>query len=110
MIKKSSKYVIMIALLIGMSFTLTGCSNLSTTVFGGTKEIYLPEGMKFLNYNIQDTNKIWCTYRPMRDDEIAETYIVQQDKEGILSVVGDGKFVIYETKDGVQSPKIDDVE
>jgi len=82
---------------------LVGCGeNASVTEWGGTKEIYLPEGMKFVNYNIQDTELIWCTYRPMRVDEFPETYIIQQDKTGI-NISGNGKFIIYETKDSVRS-------
>ena len=61
--------------------------------------------MKFVNYNIESKDNIWCTYRPMRKDEQPETYIVHQDKGGI-HIAGDGKFIIYEVKDGVRSPEI----
>lgn len=88
-------------------FGLCGCENANVTSFGGTKEIVLPEGMKFVNYNIESKDNIWCTYRPMRKDEQPETYIVQQDKGG-LHISGDGRFVIYEVKDGVKSPRIEE--
>ena len=45
---------------------------------------------------------IWCTYRPMRDDEEPEVFIVQQDKTG-LHLTGNGKFVIYESKNGIRA-------
>lgn len=86
-----------------MAFLLCGCGqNARVTNYGGTKEIEIPEGYKFINYNIQDSNMIWCTYRPMHPDEEPEVYIVQQDKTGI-HITGDGKFIIYETKDGVRA-------
>lgn len=85
---------------------LSACSdNRMATKHGGTKEIKLPDGMKFVNYNIQDDGIIWCTYRPMRSDETPETFIVQQDK-GSLAVGRDGKFVVYESKDGKTSDKL----
>lgn len=82
---------------------LCGCgSNKNTTRYGGTKDIDIPDGYKFLNYNIQNIDMIWCTYRPMHADEKPEVYIVQQDKTGI-HVTGDGKFIIHESKDGVRA-------
>lgn len=92
-----------IFLVIIMFFVLCGCgSNSITTTMGGTKEIDIPEGYKFVNYNIQDSDMIWCTYRPMRDDEEPEVFIVQQDKTG-LHLTGNGKFVIYESKNGTRA-------
>lgn len=82
---------------------LCGCSsNTKVTSFGGTKEIELPENMKFVNYNIQTADTIWCTYRPMRADEQPEVYIVQQNAAE-YNFLGGGKFIVYETKDGVQA-------
>lgn len=92
-------------LVIFVLFGLSGCENRNVTSLGGTKEIVLPENMKFMNYNFEDLDNIWVTYRPMRESEKAETYIIQQDKGGI-HMMGDGKFIIYEVKDGVKSPKI----
>lgn len=86
---------------------LAGCSsNQKVTQFGGTKKIELPENMKFVNYNIQSESDIWCTYRPMRDDEQPETFVVSQHTSE-LNFYGGGQFVIYETKDGVKSSDID---
>ncbi len=99
------KKLLISVLLLFMLVGLSGCENANVTSFGGTKEIVLPEGMKFVNYNIESKDNIWCTYRPMRKDEQPETYIVQQDKGGI-HIAGDGKFIIYEVKDGVRSPEI----
>lgn len=46
-----------IFLVIIMFFVLCGCgSNSITTTMGGTKEIDIPEGYKFVNYNIQDSD------------------------------------------------------
>lgn len=101
------KKILISALAMLMLFGLSGCENANVTILGGTKEIVLPEGMKFINYNIESKENIWCTYRPMRDDEQPETYIVQQDKGGI-QITGDGKFIIYEVKDGVKSPEIEE--
>ena len=93
--------VLAVLMLVGLS----GCENSNVTTWGGTKEIVLPEGMKFVNYNIESKDNIWCTYRPMRDNEKPETYIIQQDKGGI-NLTGDGKFIIYEVKDCIRSSKI----
>lgn len=93
-----------------IALTLCGCGkNQMVTKFGGTKDIDIPEGYKFINYNIQEDNMIWCTYRPMREDEFAEVYIVKQDKTG-MHVAGDGKFVIYETKDGIRAELPEETE
>lgn len=100
------KLLIVVVMLFGC-LTFVGCgSNANVTSWGGTKEIVLPENMKFVNYNIQDEEMIWCTYRPMRKDESPETYIVQQDKSG-LQFTGDGKFIIYEVKNGIQSERLE---
>ena len=89
-------------ILCGLSIALIGCgANQRVTSWGGEEEIFLPDNMKFVNYDIQSTNDIWCTYRPMRSDEKAEVYIVQQSRTGVKSVTGDGRFIIYESKDGV---------
>lgn len=99
------KLLIVTVMLLGC-FTFVGCgSNANVTSWGGTKEIVLPENMKFVNYNIQGEEMIWCTYRPMRKDESPETHIIQQDKSG-LQFTGDGKFIIYEVKDGIKSKGI----
>lgn len=97
--KKISK-IMVVGLLV---LLLCGCgSNGSVTGYGGTKEIDIPAGYKFINYNIQSNEMIWCTYRPMREGEIPEVYIIQQDKSGI-QLTGDGTFIIYETLDGVRA-------
>lgn len=94
------KKILMIGVL---ALALCGCgSNRQVTQFGGIKDINIPDGYKFLNYNIQDDEMIWCTYRPMRENEKAEVYIVQQDKSG-MRIAGDGKFIIHESKDGVRA-------
>lgn len=88
----------------GLSILLAGCgANERVTGWGGESEIYLPDNMKFINYNIQSKNDIWCTYRPMRADEQAEVIIVQQSRTGLNSITGDGRFIVYESKDGVQA-------
>lgn len=88
----------------GLSVLLVGCgANERVTGWGGEREIYLPDNMKFINYNIQSSNDIWCTYRPMREDEQAEVFIVQQSRTGLNSIKGDGRFIVYESKDGVQA-------
>ena len=91
-------------LMIGvLALVLCGCgSNANVTQYGGTKDIDIPDGYKFLNYNIQDNEMIWCTYRPMHTDEKPEVYIVQQDKTG-LHFPREGKFIIHESKDGVRA-------
>lgn len=101
------KKLLIIAVMLFGLFTFVGCSeNANVTEWGGTKEIVLPENMKFINYNIQNEAMIWCTYRPMRKDESPETYIIQQDKSG-LQFTGDGRFIVYEVKDGVKSEKVE---
>lgn len=77
---------------------LSGCANSAVTNFGGEKEIFLPDNMKFVNYNIQDSEVIWCTYRPMRENEEAEVYYVVQDAD--VRLFGEGSFIIYESKNG----------
>lgn len=92
------KKIVALLIVCFSTILLSGCANSMVTNFGGKKEIFLPDNMKFVNYNIQDSNIIWCTYRPMRENEEAEVYYIAQDAD--IKPFGEGSFIIYESKNG----------
>ena len=81
-------------LLILMVFCLTGCHE-TTKSFGGSMIIELPKGQKLEEITWKDDTDLWYLTRPMREDEVAETHIFQQDTEfGVF----EGTVTIIETK------------
>lgn len=61
--------------------------------YGGTMDINLPKNQKFVNATWKG-EQIWYVHRPMRPDEISETYIFREkSKLGII----EGKIIFRET-------------
>ena len=74
-----------------------GCvtSNERTKSFGASKTITLPANAKLTDIEWEGEN-LWYMTRPMRDDEIAETYIYEEDSAyGVMH----GKVTIVEVKE-----------
>lgn len=95
------KKIVVLLIICFSTILLSGCANDIVTSFGRGKEIFLPDNMKFINYNIQSSDTIWCTYRPMRENEEVEVYYVVQDAD--IKPFGEGTFIIYESKNGISA-------
>lgn len=102
--------IIALILFIIIAISISRCSsNAKVTDWGETKIIDLPDNMKFINYNIQDSDSVWTTYRPMQNGDIAEFYIVRQSRTGLPAITGSGKFIVVESKDGVKAEVPQDI-
>ncbi len=79
-------------LLIFILLSLVGCTdNQSVRQLGGTQTKKLPPNVKLVNMTWKDSD-LWILTRPMRDDEIAETYTFSENSnfgvfEGTITVV-----------------------
>ena len=73
----------------------TSCTeNSRVKRFGGTGEIDLPQGKKLINITWKQ-DQIWYLTRPMRKDEVAETYQFQEESSwGVV----EGTYIIHESK------------
>ncbi len=81
-------------LIILMTLCLTGCQN-TTKNWGGSMTIELPKGQKLEEITWKGDSDLWYLTRPMKEDEVAETHIFQQNTEfGIF----EGTVTIIETK------------
>lgn len=74
--------------------SLTGC-NYTTKVFGGSTTIRLKPNEKLQSITWKDTS-LWYLTRPMRDNEVAETYTFTEDND--INVF-EGTVTIIETKE-----------
>ena len=74
---------------------LTSCTqNMRVKNFGGTGDINLPKGQKLVNVTWKK-NQVWYLTRPMRKDEVAETY--QFHEESSFGMV-EGTYNLIESK------------
>lgn len=73
----------------------TSCTeNARVKAFGGEGTINLPQGRKLVNVTWKET-EIWYLTRPMRNDEVAETYQFQEESSwGMV----EGTYNLVETK------------
>lgn len=70
-----------------------GCNNF-TRRLGGTIDIYLTPNTKLVNVTWKE-NSLWILTKPMRNDDVVETYEFKEDSNyGIL----EGTVKIYERK------------
>lgn len=76
-------------------FVLTSCTeNSRVKTFGGTGTINLPAGQKLVTVTWKGEN-LWYITRPMRQDELPETYKFQEESSyGIV----EGTYNIIESK------------
>ena len=67
-------------ILIGLTtLSLLSCTeNERVKSFGGEGNIHLPKGQKLLNVTWKGT-QIWYLTRPMKEDDVAETYQFQEE-------------------------------
>jgi hypothetical protein len=75
---------------------MVGCTdNIRARNFGGTANLDLPPNQKLVNVTWKEDD-IWYLTRPMRDDELAETYSFQESSSfGML----EGTVKIHEIKE-----------
>ena len=73
----------------------TSCTeNARVKAFGGERTINLPQGRKLVNVTWKET-QVWYLTRPMRSDDIAETYQFQEESSwGMI----EGTYNLVETK------------
>ena len=78
-----------------LSLSVTSCTkNIRTKTFGGTMNITLPAGQKFINVTWKNA-ELWYLYRPMKLGETNEVYIFQEKSSfGAL----EGKVIFNESK------------
>ena len=74
---------------------LSSCTeNERVKAFGGEGTINLPKGRKLVNVTWKET-QVWYLTRPMRQDEVAETYQFQEESSwGMI----EGTYNLVETK------------
>jgi len=60
-----------------LSLALTGC-NAGSRHFGGTINIDLPKNQKLITATWKE-DSLWYLTKPMNNNEIAETYVFQED-------------------------------
>ena len=71
---------------------LTGCTNSCARQWGGTEELYLPEGKKLINVSWKK-NDLWILTRDMKENEEPEVYeYIESSNFGIF----EGKIIIKE--------------
>ena len=76
-----------------LSLALTGC-NAGSRHFGGTINIDLPKNQKLITATWKE-DSLWYLTKPMNNNEIAETYVFQEDSNfGVL----EGKVIFKESK------------
>jgi len=76
------------AILLVLVILLVGCTeNQRAKSFGGKTAVNLPPNEKLVNVTWKDAN-LWYLHRPMRSDEVAETYTFQeQSSYGVVEGV-----------------------
>lgn len=77
-----------------LALTASCTENARVKRFGGTGDINLPQGKKLVNITWKQ-DEIWYLTRPMRKDEVAETYQFQEESSwGVV----EGTYIIHESK------------
>lgn len=71
---------------------ISGCNTVTRT-WGGQQTIDLPEGMSFIEAEWDSQDNLWYTYRPRRQNEKPETYIMQEESN---MGVAEGKITFVE--------------
>lgn len=92
--KKILSVVLVIAMIVVLCVSLTGCQS-ATRSFGGSTKIELEPNTKLELITWKD-DSLWYLTRPMREDDIAETHTYKQQSEfGVF----EGTVTIIETKE-----------
>lgn len=88
------KKVLMLAVLLTMCFSFTGCQ-VMTKEYGGSMTIKLEPNQKLEEITWKD-DSLWYLTRPMTDNDVAETHTFQQSTDfGIF----EGTVTIVEIKE-----------
>lgn len=92
--KKILSVVLVIAMVVVLCVSLTGCQS-ATKSLGGSMKIELEPNTKLELITWKD-DSLWYLTRPMREDDIAETHTYKQKSEfGVF----EGTVTIIETKE-----------
>lgn len=93
--KNIKKSIMIIAIVMMLGFSLTGCEQGMTKKLGGNMTIELETGVKLETIDWED-DSLWYLTRPMREDEEPETYVLKQSSEfGIF----EGTVTIIESRE-----------
>ena len=78
----------------GLTILFSCTENARVKAFGGNGTINLPKGRKLINITWKEA-QVWYLTRPMRPDEIAESYQFQEESSwGMI----EGTYNIIESK------------
>lgn len=91
----TKRLILLLLAIIAVSVLASSCTkNQRAKQFGGTAEITLPKGQKLVTATWKDAN-LWYMTRPMKEDEVAETYTFQEESSyGMV----EGTYIIKEVK------------
>ena len=93
--KNIKKSIMILAIVMALGFSLTGCEQGMTKSFGGDMTIELEPGVKLETIDWED-DSLWYLTRPMREDEEPETYVLNQSSEfGVF----EGTVTIIESRE-----------
>jgi hypothetical protein len=93
--KSNLRLAFILLLIISVSVFASSCTqNSRAKKWGGTASITLPTGKKLVNVTWKGES-LWYMTRPMRSDDVAETYEFQEESSyGMI----EGTYVIREVK------------
>lgn len=86
---------LIIAGMVFLSLSLTGCDNYSAKQFGGTMTVELPKGQKLVNATWKNDADLWYLTKPMTEKDVAETYEFIEDS---TLGIAEGKVIFKESK------------
>jgi hypothetical protein len=91
----TKRLILLVLAIIAVSILASSCTqNQRAKQFGGTAEITLPKGTKLVTATWKEAN-LWYMTRPMKEDEVAETYTFQEESSyGMV----EGTYIIKEVK------------
>lgn len=89
--KNIKKSIMILAVVMMLGVSLTGCEQGMTKSFGGDMTIELEPGLKLETIDWED-DSLWYLTRPMRENEEPETYVLNQSSgfgvfEGTVTII-----------------------
>lgn len=86
------KFILLLIILLS-----SGCTdNARAKMYGGTMKRELPKNQKLMMVTWKEGGNLWILTRPMRTNEVAENYTLQEDSTlGLLQ----GTVIIQETQE-----------
>lgn len=84
-------------LMLVVAILSSGCTdNVRAKLYGGTMKRQLPKNQKLMMVTWKEGGNLWILTRPMRTNEMTETYTFQEDSTmGLIQ----GTVIIQETKE-----------